>query len=267
MFGKVLSHPVTITAVLLGFCAYIIRLFIEQKIILYIHPRYSAFALVMCSAAAIILLFGLYLELKKGKRLWTLKAIRPSGKVVNVIVIATLGLALILPAQTLSSDAVGRRSLKTPTYDTTSVRESYNYQQCPDVESINLALQAWVVLLSQYPMHCFEGKSIKLIGFVHESPDNPLPNDTYYLGRVVMSCCAIDAQPYALPVKKQEGIDYAKDTWFLVSGTLVKASVNGSTRLVVSPEHTKQLEDPKNPYEYIEGPSITPLKPAESMTQ
>lgn len=240
MFGKLLRHPVVIAMILLGLCIYIIQLFVTQTIALYIHPRYSWFAVIMCGIAAIILLYSLALELRHKYR-----DTSSGSTVVNVIVVAIVIAALALPAQALSPGAMSQRTLKTLNYDGTPMTKA-----CPDERPETT--QLWIDEMSQYPLWCYEGKSIELTGFVFEAPDSPLPANMYYLGQMVMSCCTIDLQPYGLPILKHEGYMYAPDTWLVVRGTLKKMQVQGKEQLVVAPESVQQAKKPDNPYRYIQ---------------
>jgi len=125
----------------------------------------------------------------------------------------------------------------------------------------------WVYEISEYPINCYEGQSIELTGFVIEAVGNPLPNDMYYLGRVVMSCCVIDARPYALPIKRGNFESYPKETWLKVSGKLKAADVNGTVQLVISPKSVTKIDNPDQPYDYINVPSQTEIQPMQPVLQ
>lgn len=66
-----------------------------------------------------------------------------------------------------------------------------------------------------------------------------------------MACCAIDAQPYVLPVEKVPEMTYEKDTWLRVKGKLTRKTIQGNNHLVIVPESIVRLDNPENPYEYI----------------
>ncbi len=240
MFGRLLRHPVTIIFVLLGFCGYVIRLFITQDIALYIHPRYSWFAVIMCGVAAIVLLYDLVMEWQRKYR-----DASAGGMVLNSIVVTIVVLALVLPAQTLSPGTMSQRTLKTLNYDGSPITKA-----CPEEQTETT--QLWLEEMSQYPLWCYEGKTIELTGFIFEAPDSPLPDSMYYLGQMVMSCCAIDMQPYGLPILRRDGDMFMTDTWLTVRGTIKKMHVQGRDQLVVEPATIDIASKPDNPYRYIQ---------------
>ncbi len=240
MFGKLFRHPIATTLILLGLCAYVIRLFLTQTIGLYIHPRYSWFAVIMCSIAAIILVGSLVADLRRRHH----HAI-PGNLVVTIVVAVMMVLALVLPARTLSPATMSQRTLKTLNYDGTPLTKA-----CPD-EQPGIT-RVWIDEMSQYPLWCYEGKTVELTGFIFEPPDSPLPDTMYYLGQMVMSCCAIDMQPYGLPILKRDGDMFMTDTWLTVRGTTKKMHVQGREQLVVEPATIDIAQKPSNPYRYIQ---------------
>jgi len=257
MFGKPIRSNAVVSLILLGFCVYIIQLFVQKDINLYIHPRYSIFAAVMCSLAVVILVAGILFDLQK-------RSVANSSpykvQFLDVIVVIVLVLAFILPSQALSSKAIGRKSLNTPSYETKPKSTSVS-DTCPETKPSSI--EAWVYEISQYPINCYKGQSIELTGFVFEAPESPLPNDMYYLGRMVMSCCVIDARPYALPIKTGSFEKYPNETWLKVSGKLQPADVNGSIQLVLEPDSVDKVNNPDKPYDYINTPSRSNVQPLE----
>ena len=86
----------------------------------------------------------------------------------------------------------------------------------------------------------------------------------FYLGRIAISCCVIDARPFALPVNQGKFEKYPNDTWLTVVGKLQRKKVNGIDQLVVNPERIEPSDTtPVNPYEYLNAPAVTNIKPAE----
>lgn len=257
MFGNRIKNNITISLVLMGFCIYIVKLYIQNDINLYIHPRYSIFALVMCLLALVILIIGMFLDLKKKS-----SAVYDKGKIqiLDVLAVIILVLAFIMPPQALSSKAIETKTLNTPTYGSQSENTNDDIV-CPETKPSSI--EQWVYEISQYPINCYKGQSIELTGFVYEAPNNPLPRDMFYLGRLVISCCVIDASPYALPIKTGNFERYPADTWLKVNGKLVVADVNGTYLLVIEPKNIIKIDDPNKPYEYINTPSQDQLQTIE----
>jgi len=257
MFGKALKNSIVISLILFGFCAYIIKLYLQKDINLYIHPRYTGFSVIMSAIALVFLVLGIYFEARKRH---IVKPPPSRTQLLDIVVVGVLALAFILPAQALSSKAIGRKSLNTPSYDTKSENAPFN-TTCPDTKPASIEM--WVYEISQYPINCYDGQPIELTGFVFEAPESPLPKDMYYLGRVVMSCCIIDARPYALPIKDGNFERYPKETWLKVSGKLRATDVNGSIQLVIEPESVVKVDDPSKPYDYINTRSMSDVQPLE----
>jgi putative membrane protein len=258
MFGRYIKKSLVVSAILLGFCVYIIRLYLRNDINLYIHPRYSSFAVIMCSLSVMILLIGTFADLKK--------RIKP-GRIhlnmqfLDVIVVVVLVLAFVLPSEALSSKAVGRKSVNTPSYDAQSHKNIHT--TCPETKPESI--EVWVYEISQYPINCYKGQSIELTGFVFENPESPLPSNMYYLGRIVMSCCVIDARPYALPIKTGTFATYPDKTWLKVSGKLQPADVHGAIQLVIEPDTVTKVDGPNQPYDYINTPSESGIQPVQPL--
>lgn len=248
--SRIVDRRMVVAVILLGFCLYIIQLFVTGKISLYIHPRYSLFAVVMCSIAILLLVLGLVLQLKRQPAAIHTHEVpgrRYKGIVVNVIVVAVLALAFLLPPQPLSPVAIGARSMKTP------YTESYLQQKtegCPDSDSTQ-SIADWVYELSGYSLDCFDGMPIELTGFVLMAYDRPLSTDKYYLGRMIISCCAIDSQPYALPIQKKDGASYPENTWLTVRGTVRIVPGSSDEPIVIIPDSVREIPAPENPYDYL----------------
>lgn len=260
MFGKI-SKNLLIGIILFLFCLYIIRLYAEQDIGLYIHPRYMMFALVMALIGGVILLLGVVWRLKNKHQ-----HEHGSGRrfsFVDWLVVGVLILAFALPAKTLSSDAVRRKSINTPN---AVVEDRPGVPQaCPEIDPAQ-PIESWVYAINEYPASCHEGQSVTLTGFVvNATADNPLPDDMYYLGRLVISCCVIDARPYALPVEQGSFGRYPEDTWLAINGTLELVKVNGRQQLVVMPTSAQEIEDPDKPYEYLNTQPISNFQPAQTV--
>jgi uncharacterized repeat protein (TIGR03943 family) len=242
MFGKLPLAKWLSGLILLGYCGYVVKLYFSGDITLYTHPRYSLFSLAMCLIAIVVLADGLIYSYKSRAGLK-----QSVGRInwLNIIVVGVLMLALLLPPQVISSSIIGRKTLNLPSGGSSS----QSNLTCPATKPASI--EGWVYEISQYPINCYLGQSIELTGFVLEATDNPLPADMYYLGRVVVSCCVVDAQPYALPIKTGDFQKYPLDTWLKVSGSLQADKVGDKVQLVVEPDSVNKIDPPENPYDYV----------------
>jgi len=61
-----------------------------------------------------------------------------------------------------------------------------------------------------------DGRQIRLVGFVVH-----MPNGSIHLARLVISCCAADAQPVKVQLEGGDADRYPNDTWLEVRGEIV----------------------------------------------
>lgn len=249
MFGSM--HKLLPGVVLVLLCAYLVRLYVTKDIYLYIHPRYALFALIMAIIGGVLLCAGF---------VWNRMQIKPTRlSFVDWIVVSVTILAFAVAPQALSSNVMQRKTLSTPTANTSS---SKNVHTCPEVTA-TMPIEQWVFFISEYGADCYRGQQIHIRGFVMERPDNPLPNDMFYLGRVVVSCCVIDARPYALPISAGQSHNYTQDTWLELTGTLELTKIRGVEQLTVVPATTTVIPNPNLPYEYLNSPDFTTIEPLQ----
>lgn len=249
MFGKVLRHPVVSWLILVGFLLHGIQLFVSGDITLYIHPRYTWFSLVMgllglalLSIRAVITTMAMH----RGRQSVSHShgPTKGRGVVVNSLVITVLILAWLLPPQTLSQEAVGRRGVRAPMYSSNV--------SCPTRDELARPFNEWWYQMDNYPIDCFTGQSIEFTGFVIGwSPSDPLPDTMFHLGRLAMSCCAIDAQPFALPVASSSGSSYQEGQWYTVHGVLETVAASGTQQLVIKADAVTPVNQPNDPYMYL----------------
>jgi putative membrane protein len=241
MFGKIRQSNFFASSLLLLLCCYIIRLYWQGDITLYIHPRYAIFALVMAVLGAIMLLIGIVVEVRRRGHVHQ----KPMSGIVDSIAVVVVMLALILPAQPLSSRAIEQKPLNTTNRATVVANDLPCSSDKPE------SIDTWVYVINTYPARCYEGQEITLAGFVLEPTENALPDGMYYVGRAVMYCCVIDARPYALPVEKGSFGNYPKDTWLSIDGKIQIKQVNGTNQAVVVPDSVQETKTPDDPYNYL----------------
>lgn len=249
MFGKLLTHWLTVSIILISFCVYIIMLGVQGQLQLYIHPRYTLFSLTMAGLGLVLLVAGVVMRLVRPKARHTHKKPGRISLSINVLVTAVLVLAFTLPARPLSEEIANKRLAEGGSSSTSFVKRDSTLP-CPEDQPT--AVFEWVFGTSYYPIHCFEGKQATLTGMVL-SPKSAaaLPDTMQYFGRLVMSCCTIDAQPRVLALEKWHNKTYSDGTWVRVEGSWVKMRLNGTLQLVLQPQRITEVEEPREPYEYM----------------
>ncbi len=94
-----------------------------------------------------------------------------------------------------------------------------------------------------------DGRLITLTGFTLKYPDST------DLGRVVIVCCAADAQLARVHLSGPavaEAAGYPEDTWLQVEGTVVPGSSTAETNFIptVAVSSVKRIDKPANTYAY-----------------
>jgi putative membrane protein len=73
-----------------------------------------------------------------------------------------------------------------------------------------------------------------------------------YVARFLVTCCAVDAQPLAVPVLLPGWQDeFAADDWVEVTGGFAPNPTTGATEpMVLVPDTVTEIEQPAQPYVY-----------------
>ncbi|CAM5301141.1 hypothetical protein SALBM311S_09471 [Streptomyces alboniger] len=89
-----------------------------------------------------------------------------------------------------------------------------------------------------------KGRTIRMTGFVTKD------GDTWYLTRLLISCCAADARPNMAEIRDLDAP--ATDSWVTVTGTWIPKGRLGTDEAwppVLDGSSVKQVKQPDNPYE------------------
>lgn len=108
----------------------------------------------------------------------------------------------------------------------------------------------WVRTLSVYPEpDAYSGQQANVEGFIIHPPE--VPDNYLMIARFVITCCAADVYPVALPVKLPgDRSDYPADQWFRVEGEMITETLNDQRQLVIQASQLTEIPEPKNPYAY-----------------
>lgn len=94
-----------------------------------------------------------------------------------------------------------------------------------------------------------KGRTVRMTGFVTQDGDGD-GGGTWYLTRLLVSCCAADAAPYKIEIR---GADAPPaDTWVTVTGTWSPKGELGSDGAwppVLDAVSAERVAEPRNPYE------------------
>ncbi|GAB2968793.1 TIGR03943 family putative permease subunit [Frigoribacterium salinisoli] len=243
------------------------------QLVLYIHPRYVVFTVVMTligvAASLAVLLWS-----PRGDdpddhdhadETWPTEepgrarrrrsrpgrtALRRSLLTAGTIVVTALAVAIVaLPPATLTSATATTRDVNSSTaaLEGTTVDEA---NAAGSSAYASFSVLDWAGLLRQTSDVAFyTGKQADVTGIVTASGDDP---DVFYLTRFVVTCCAVDAQPVGVPVQLPDWRDeLAVDQWVRVEGGFqTNRSAESSDPVALVPETIEQVDQPRDPYLY-----------------
>jgi uncharacterized repeat protein (TIGR03943 family) len=253
--GVLLVAPVLVATMLLGF---------SGQLVLYIHPRYVVFTMVLSGIALVILVASVLMRGHAHEHTHAHDHApdefdepdvpRGRSRVVALSAFVTAAIAavllLALPPATLSSETASQR-------DVVGSSSSADAETFADADAAPTAAFAaftvleWSALLRQTQDPAFyDGKPVDVVGFI--TPDPAGSPDIFYVSRFKITCCAVDAAPSGIPVYHPDWrSDYAADDWVQVTGAIeTNPSAESDQALALHPESVTPIEEPGDPYLY-----------------
>lgn len=94
----------------------------------------------------------------------------------------------------------------------------------------------------------YDGKRIEVIGFVLK--DKEFNENQFVPARLIMACCAADAQPIGLLCTYGKSSELKKDAWVKVSGTISRGEFKNEVMPVIIADVVEKAEKPKIDYLY-----------------
>ena len=222
--------------IIITVCVVTLWLYFSNKLVLFVHPRYFLFTALAAGIGLILSLAALFFnktnstendEKDNSSRFKIFSYMSLTGLIIAV-------LALFTPTS-LSTENVNLARVNNFTFGTNEII---------DVDAGNLTVKNWSTILSSN-LTFDETQEIALTGFLI-----PIDKDNFFLARYVLSCCAIDAQPVAIPVYSQNwGNETAEGDWISIKGKFSSSTVNSYSHSLV-PNELQIIEEPKEPYDY-----------------
>lgn len=169
----------------------------------------------------------------------------------GVAVTAAIAIAVVaLPPATLTSATAGQRDVNSSTaaLDRTTVADATGASS--DAYR-SFSVLDWAGLLRQTTdLAFYEGKTADVVGFV--TPSDTDPDDVFYVSRFVITCCAVDAQPVGVPVYLPGWQDQvAADDWVEVTGGFdTNRSSSSQDPVALVPDDVTTVGQPSDPYLY-----------------
>ncbi len=227
------------------------------RLALLIHPAYHALVVVtgfLLLMAAASLAIDLVRSGRFSRRFTSAAADAPSAQHVNLLpkgwatlllLAAAIGGLLITP-QPLTSQKAIQRGIGDSTTAIARAPKAFRSSKRPEQRS----LIEWVRTLEVYPEpEAYRNQPVNVSGFVTKV--NGYPADVFWISRFTITCCAADAYPIGLPVKRPANVpDYPPDTWLEIQGRMMVDRIQGERVLVIAPQTVRKIDVPKNPYEF-----------------
>ena len=190
------------------------------QIKLLIHPNY--FWLTVVTGIGLLIIAGAKawhqikrFGKKKSEKVQHLTLFPPGWS--SSLLLGTAILGFLIAPGVLASQTALQRGITDTLPITRAQPQSFRTSIKPEERS----LIEWVRTLNAYPEpDAYNAQKAKVKGFVVYPPT--LPNNYIFVTRFVLTCCAVDAYPVALPVKlNQSRQAYPQDTWIEVEGETI----------------------------------------------
>jgi len=214
------------------FCALILVLAAAGKLVLFVSSQYVVFAVITAVVGLAVLIGQLFMKPSKSD---THDHVSHSDKphliTVSFTVVAALLMLVMAPT-----------SLSNTFSSTKPVNGSSLAGEVKPEQWQEFTVKEWSAVTASGTDFLFEGKKVKLEGYV-----TYVNNDTFYLTRLVVHCCAIDSQPAGLRVHLPGWQDRFTDgEWLQVSGGFQDVNNTGEFSLI--PDNVQKINEPENPY-------------------
>lgn len=223
-----------------------------DRLVLYIHPRYIVFTVVMAVLAIIFVVAGVI-----ARRSPEDGDDAPTGRVpralslLGVVVAGSLALAMVaLPPATLSSATADQRDINNSSAGA-EAQDASAVSSAPVAAFAKFTVVDWASLLRQTTdLSFYRGKPVDVTGFITTDKDDP--QNVLYVSRFVITCCAVDAQPVGIPVYYPNWQSSFKvDDWVEAKGQFAANSSTASTQsIALDPSAVTPIETPSDPYLY-----------------
>lgn len=220
---------------------------IDGTLYILIHPSYYALATITGGALVAI-------GIVQSWRLWRYRSepqdrqhqsLLPPG-MTALLLLGTAIAGLVITPKLFSSQAAIQRGLSIESVTLTrSQTQAFRANVKPEAKT----LVDWVRTLTNNPEpDSYLGQKVDVKGFVVYRPE--LPADHLMLSRLVITCCAADAYPVALPVKfTGERQAYPQDSWLHVKGKMTVEKIGDRRQLTIAASELQPITAPRNPYQ------------------
>ena len=229
-----------------------IWLALTNQLVLYIHPRYIVFTVIMAGIALVLVVAGVLARHRQDDDDETPPARLPRAlSFVALAIAAVMAAAMVaLPPATLTSATADQRAINSTSIGA-EAQNAAKVASAPVGAFAKFTVVDWASLLRQTNrLDFYKGKPVDVVGFI--TADKGDPDNVFYVSRFVITCCAVDAQPAGIPVHYPNWKStFAIDHWVeAVGGFAANSSTTSTQAIALIPTSVKQVEQPSEPYLY-----------------
>ena len=220
------------------------------RLTLYVHPRYTLLTVMMAVLTLLLLVLaaavGVSSDADEDSDHDHVTRVSAFGRLLiwskaAVLICAALAL-LVIPPATLSSSARQNRELVTSGQALDSTKVAALVGADPGTFSV----KDWAALLSQGGPEAVLGKQVNLSGYVLDRGKE----DVFFIARLVVSCCAVDAQPIGVPVYRPGWrAEVEPGAWITIEGAFVNnPSRDSQESVAIGVGSLAHIDEPDQPY-------------------
>jgi putative membrane protein len=228
-----------------------IWLAVSGQLILYIHPRYVVFTVIMAVVALVFVAASAFLrEPHDHDAPPTKRQNVVSGAAAVLSLVIAVGIIAVPPA-TLTSATLEQRAINDAGFSGDRGQTVEAAASTTDAAFAKFTVLDWSSLLRQTSeLSFFSGKPVDVVGFVSADPDDP--DNMFFVSRFVVTCCAVDAQPVGVAAYSPNWADdLASDQWVRVTGGFATNPSSSSEQdIALVPDSVTVVEQPGEPYLY-----------------
>jgi uncharacterized repeat protein (TIGR03943 family) len=220
------------------------------RLTLYVHPRYTLLTVMMAVLTLLVLVLLAAVRVSPAAQEHSdhdhVTRVSAFGRLLvwskaAVLICAALAL-LVLPPATLSSSARQNRELVT----SGQALDSAKVAALVGADPATFSVKDWAGLLSQGGPEAVLGKQVNLSGYVLDRGEE----DVFFIARLVVSCCAVDAQPIGVPVYRPGWrAEVEPGAWITIEGAFVNnPSRDSQESVAIGVGSLANIDEPDQPY-------------------
>ena len=224
---------------------------VTNQLILYIHPRYIVFTVIMAALGLVLVVSSFRRSPAHDHDQPSPHGFRRAITVVGTVLTLNLAVALVVVPPTTLTTATAEQRVINSTQVGSGARTVDSAASAPAGAFARFTVLDWSSLLRQTTDAGFyRDKAANIVGFITKDTDDP--QNVFYVSRFVITCCAVDAQPVGVPVYLPNWRDrFAADQWVKVSGSFeTNPSTKSQQSIALVPTVTTKVDQPSEPYLY-----------------